>query len=397
MSNFENIQKTFSEMWNYARAGACWVPDADGVLREYTEDSPPITYRGILLENARTNLLLHSRNMTDAAWSKVGTGTCALNGIGADGAVNTAVTIDDNDISASYYVEQTVIIDDDPGDQPICASIYVTKTISASVFPSIRLFHADASAAYCVDTDDGTATVITSLGPDGSCEIESCGDYWRVAITLSNAGQSSATMRVYPSWNADASANQSVTAQGACVFDFPQVEDGSPVATSAIVTGASTASRGEPIIYHADADEILTTSELTAFIEYEGLTPMIDPMASGGMLILATASTYSRLSIVSRGSDLRLSGYADGGAVNFNASASGKVAISYSLERDEFVAGYNGDTVADATTGQEMTDIASIYLCGFSGGSSPLQCYIRSAKLWKFSMSQSDISSLTAV
>jgi hypothetical protein len=51
----------------------------------------------MLLEASRTNSLLWSSDLTNAAWTKSGTGTATQNAVGLNGAANTATTIADTD------------------------------------------------------------------------------------------------------------------------------------------------------------------------------------------------------------------------------------------------------------------------------------------------------------
>ena len=79
-----------------ARASAAWYFNSVGNLTQAATDVPRFDYdhatlqaRGLLTEGARTNIALHSRDFTQAAWVKTNI-TAALNVTGIDGAANTA-------------------------------------------------------------------------------------------------------------------------------------------------------------------------------------------------------------------------------------------------------------------------------------------------------------------
>jgi hypothetical protein len=72
---------------------------SDGLVKTAAIDEPRFEYdpttlqpRGLLIEPSRTNLLLHSSDLTQAAWVPVGA-TIAMTATGPDGAANSATTV----------------------------------------------------------------------------------------------------------------------------------------------------------------------------------------------------------------------------------------------------------------------------------------------------------------
>ncbi len=96
----------------FTRADIGWSYDAAGLLVENAIDAPrfdydPVTLEslGLLIEQARTNLCLWSRNMAQTAWAKVDmTAAQTQVGIGGVGATATLLTAD----AANATVLQTV-------------------------------------------------------------------------------------------------------------------------------------------------------------------------------------------------------------------------------------------------------------------------------------------------
>jgi hypothetical protein len=83
----------------FTRASTGWSFDANGLLvstaanlPRYYFDPADGTMRGMLIEQARANRLLWSRDMTNAAWVKTNC-TAALTATGIDGVANSASTI----------------------------------------------------------------------------------------------------------------------------------------------------------------------------------------------------------------------------------------------------------------------------------------------------------------
>lgn len=83
----------------FTRASGATYFDQFGLLRTALNDEPrfdhnPATLEslGLLIEEQRTNVLLHNRDLSNAAWTKTNV-TAARNQIGIDGASNTATRL----------------------------------------------------------------------------------------------------------------------------------------------------------------------------------------------------------------------------------------------------------------------------------------------------------------
>lgn len=77
-----------------SRASIKYCQRLDGIWIQAPSNYPCITGNGILIEEARTNDALQSRDMTQATWVKASGGiTAALNATGIDGSANSATTL----------------------------------------------------------------------------------------------------------------------------------------------------------------------------------------------------------------------------------------------------------------------------------------------------------------
>jgi hypothetical protein len=85
---------SFAEMpgATFTRASAGTAANGAGQVIAFASGVPRITDLGILIEEARTNVALWSRDLTNAAWTKSNV-AAALNQTGADGAANAASSI----------------------------------------------------------------------------------------------------------------------------------------------------------------------------------------------------------------------------------------------------------------------------------------------------------------
>lgn len=61
--------------WTYGRTGAAYALKSDGTLQTFAANAPRITDRGLLIENAATNLVIRSQEMDHGGWAKSAAGT----------------------------------------------------------------------------------------------------------------------------------------------------------------------------------------------------------------------------------------------------------------------------------------------------------------------------------
>src|SRR5688572_30428793 len=74
------------------RASVGYVEDSAGNWRSVGANIPRISDKGLLVESARTNVVLWNRDFTNAAWSKNNI-TAAKDQIGVDGLANSASSL----------------------------------------------------------------------------------------------------------------------------------------------------------------------------------------------------------------------------------------------------------------------------------------------------------------
>lgn len=78
--------------YSFTRASEGYYENSDGTLTKFASGALRRGGRGLLIEGARTNLALWSRDFTNAAWVKVNV-TPALDQIGVDGTANGASSL----------------------------------------------------------------------------------------------------------------------------------------------------------------------------------------------------------------------------------------------------------------------------------------------------------------
>jgi hypothetical protein len=235
---------TFSVEWTAATTqdSILFVSSATGAGVSMTFDSLSIselvfTPQGLWIEEARTNLLLHSRDMTQAAWTK-GDTTAARTQVGIDGAANTATlltegsagtaqTIGSGTISAGATLTYTRVLK--RGNTDWIRMRVDDGAIGADGWFNLNTGATGATAA--LSTATGISNAITNLG----------GGWYRCSLTVTLTGSVAVTAFAAL---ASASANSSVTRVAASnyIADNAQLEAAS-TASTIIVTGAASATR----------------------------------------------------------------------------------------------------------------------------------------------------------
>ena len=88
----------------YTRAGAATAETAAGAIINFAANVPRITDRGVLIEEARTNLLLRSQEFDNAAWSKVEATVTANATAAPDGTTTADALVESSTAAAIHYV-----------------------------------------------------------------------------------------------------------------------------------------------------------------------------------------------------------------------------------------------------------------------------------------------------
>lgn len=244
MGNFNRVSKAFDDVFLFNRGATAFYHAADGSLQQVTGNEPRfLDNGGILLENSVTNFCGHNRDLNGASWSTSGTGTLTQNLTGVDGQANTAWTIEDTDAAATFSVYQDETVSDNTDNNPV--SLYIKKTIDADTFPAVAVNYTGGStsilAAWTINTDTGQATRWASDTDDGTIEIESRGDWWRIKMNVANNGTGHTALRlyIYAAVNTDGGATWDATATGSCGYDFAQIEKNTRQASLPLETTGS--------------------------------------------------------------------------------------------------------------------------------------------------------------
>jgi len=243
-------------------------------------DYDPVTLaaKGLLVEEARTNLLTYSSDWTNAAWSKTNITVTAAATASPDGTVNAqklaaTATAVANNLSGSIVVAAT----------SATYSIYVKQGTSATIANTFALRNITTATTLILGTLNYATGVWTySTGSTGVSVSNAGNGWWRLQITATTGITSGDSLSVYVGFaGGAATAGDFLYAYGA------QLEAGA-FATSYTPTVASTVTRSADVatMTGTNFSSWYNQSEGTFVVQADSLT-----LSSVGWLLTASDGT----------------------------------------------------------------------------------------------------------
>jgi len=142
--------------WSFTRASTGYAQTLSGLLVPFASGVPRRTDKGLLVEEARTNVALQSQTMSSATWAKAGT-TINANAYGAPDATTTMDGIQASAGNSGHYIQQGIVWTN------------AIQTVSAYVryvnHQWIAIGHGDGTTARLASFDllNGVAGAVTNV------------------------------------------------------------------------------------------------------------------------------------------------------------------------------------------------------------------------------------------
>jgi hypothetical protein len=331
--------------------------NASGLIESVASGVPRLDYTGggcpsLLVEPAATNLALHSRDLTNAAWVKSNI-TANKTALGADAVASGATTLTAS--AASGTVLQTI-----------------TSASSARIF-SAYVRRRTGTGVVQITQDNGTTWTPISL----------TGSYSRFATPTGTITNPVVGFRI-------------LTSGDEIDVDFTQQEIGT-VATSAIPTVASTVTRNADVISLSSVSGLIGQSAGTVYVEvnYRAISQtrrviaLSDNSVSNRILIGFETSNELRALVTTAGVSQFIS-------QSPRTSGFYKIALAYAV--NDFVLYVNGTQVATNSSGTAPS-CNSIFLGKQEDATSNLLLNdrISAAALYTSRLSNSELAAITTL
>lgn len=236
--------------YSFSRASTGYYTNADGTLTLFASGALRRGNRGVLIEGARTNLLLRSQEFDDAGWV-AGSGGAAVvtaDATAAPDATMTADTLNDNSAAAVRGIARSTTVANDTASHT--GSVFIRAGTSGVA--SLRLTYSggtSVAAELVVRLSDGAAQWRSGAsGASFTSEVLASG-WVRISATLANngLGNTSLSFELRPCFAGTYQNTVDATAQGTAFFWGAQLEAAS-FPSSYIPTTTASATRAADVL-----------------------------------------------------------------------------------------------------------------------------------------------------
>ena len=360
---------------------------------EYDASGNPL---GLLIEEGRTNVLLHSEDFTNANWGKTNL-TATANAATAPDGTQTADKLQLNSTTAGVYMVQ---------DNSTSSSGYKTVTVYAkdnnAGYVILRVGDQPSSAdryLVLVDLSNGNVvdTAISSNPSNVSHTVTPVGNNWyRISVTA-NLNESSIRVAITPYCvssithtngtpeNAGGAVGNSVYIWGA------QLEQGA-FPTSYIPTSGSTVTRAKDLA-SVPVERFAYHTAQSSFVVQASTINTNNVQAA----IYAGKSSTNRILIYRTGNNKKLNFQVISGGVNvaqLNQNFGEKFAARYKL--NDMNSAVNGVSGTVDTTSPLMTlDPSAIYIGSYDSSTNHWGGHIKSVQYYPKGLSDTELQLLT--
>jgi hypothetical protein len=374
--------------WSFSRTdtnGTATALDLAGNVIQFATGVPRITNRGLLVEEARTNLLLWSQTFDNASWIKTACTVTANQAIAPDGSL-TADLVTDNSTSGTS-LEQSVTV----SSGAICTA---SRFIKYDDVPWIRFVIGDGVNFIRVwfNVQTGTVGTIVAAGTGGNASATitpAANGFYRCTVTGSLTGVTS-----YAFFTTTATADASVTrVSGGKRLEWGAQLEAGAFATSPIITTGAAGTRGadlpiltpvafsQPFTVAAEWDLPLTASQSIQTIAYW-------TNATGYIRRIRAGSSETAFQLINDANVLDLNLNVAG------ATAAGVGRASLRAQTNDARPAVNSALLSLDTS----CDIATMTIVrvGTNGAAEQLNGYVRRIRVLPFAATDAQLQALTA-
>jgi len=385
------------DLITFTRASTGTFLGSNGLLQTAAINTPRVEYdangvaKGLLIEEARTNLVTYSEAFDNGIWSKPsGVSVAANTDVAPDGT-----TAADTVTSAGNQIEQTVSCST---STTYTNSLYFKKTAGATYTPGMYLLFAGGTLiiyAVRLDTDTGIATAVSAGGftTPAAFSVSDEGDYWRLSITGSSGNNTAVSLRLYSNLNAGGASGA-----GSQVIWGAQVEQGS-FPTSYIPTSGATATRSADIASVSVSEFGYNQAQGTVVVE---ANPILSgsPIGLQGIVEFNNGTTNDQITIINENNDrlrIIIDPTSAANDVDFTISgAEGSEKYAAAWATNDVQAAHGGLLGAGDTSSNPPATITTLTIGNDAGSSIPLNGHIKSINYYPLRLSDAKLQELTS-
>ena len=208
----------------------------------------------ILHEGAATNSIPASWDLTDAAWTVIGTSVAALDAVGMNGLANNATTLTDDNGAAHEYLTEAVTYT--LATISTLSRAFILKDSDESRFVGLRNSVTGGSpTADVLHLNTKTGAYALQIGGTFTGEVNSYEDYWEVLLELAPRDSNRTDVEVYPAMGT-VLGTAATAATGSCVVGNVEFHENKTIAevrgTTPIFTTSASVTRDKDQIQISD-------------------------------------------------------------------------------------------------------------------------------------------------
>ena len=374
------LQKTLDPRVSFTRASSGTYVGSDGLIKSATTNEPRFDHNpttgeslGLLVEEARTNLLLRSEEFDNAGWTKA-SATITANESTAPGGTSTADlwtnTGSPGSISQNYTKDSTA--------RTYSGSIWVKSSVTAFTIAVDDGSNSNRGRAqFNIETGVLNTAVNVGTFTNTSATITAYPDSW-YRVTVTTTTSTGTTVRLITFFS-----NIGATARiwGA------QLEENAAFPTSYIPTTTATVTRAADVasITGTNFSSFYNQTEGTVFADAK-VTTVAPATSLTSVFALSDGTTNNRITVYKRANadtSTRLDVSTSGSSVAFiNAgtfSVSNLIAASYRV--DDFAISLNGLTPGADTLGTLPT-VSRLNIGSYADSTFPLNGTLKRLTYW---------------
>lgn len=361
--------------WTFTRASTGYAETAAGALVAFASGAPRITDKGLLVEEARTNLLLQSQTFDNASWTSTGATISANAAVAPDGTT----TADRITSAGSLAVLQSAVV----ASTSCTLTCYVKKGSGASQANRFGIRNSTtATDLVFVRIDLDTGAITYTVGASGGSSTAMGNGWWRVVVTVSTGITSGDSIISYVGFVGAATSGQYADFWGA------QLEAGA-FPTSYIPTTTASATRAADV---ASISGLSIPAPFTLVAEYvkngdgNAISPRVMSLEGATIehSLYQRASTQSSRLFVTSTVDLTI-GTGSLGAISKLAGR---------FETNNVNGAFNGTAGTADTTATVQTGVSAYF--GTAASVNPMLGYIRRAFIYPYAMTDAQLQAATA-
>jgi hypothetical protein len=357
-------------------------------------DYDPVTLapRGLLIEEARTNLVTYSAEFDNAAWTKSNTTVTANATASPDGTVNADKLVEDTTTGTHSTTSPTVAL--------TSGVAYTTTVYVKAAERSWIALQYDSGAFGTSPTayfNLGTGTVGSAF--NGAIHtIRNAGNGWyRCSITATATVSTNSTARIYLATGDNAASYTGVTGNGAFLYGA-QFEAGA-FATSYIPTVASTVTRTADIaaVTAANFSSWYNQPQGTFVVDVSTFKPTTSVTTANAVLASdGTGNNRAGLRYLTANvEELVITGGATQAQIGQAYTVSSIDRLAGAMKTNDFAFARNGALVGTDTSGTVPT-VNRLGIGSDHSGSNQLFGHIRSIRYYPARLNNAQLQTLTA-